>query len=165
MDLKPRILNIAPKKLVGKKVVMSFADNKTDQLWQGFMPHRKSISDRINNDLICMQIYDSPLQLDNFEPAASFQKWALAEVADYANVPDEMETFDLPGGLYAIFDYKGRAADFAPTFRYILGEWLPQSGYEIGNRPHFEVLGARYKNNDPESEEEICIPVKPKQHK
>jgi predicted transcriptional regulator YdeE len=40
-----------------------------------------------------------------------------------------------------------------------------QSRREITNnlpddRPHFEVLGKNYKNNDPVSEEEIWIPVR-----
>ncbi|RFZ92644.1 AraC family transcriptional regulator [Mucilaginibacter conchicola] len=163
MNLKSRIQEIGSKKLIGKKVVMSFADNKTQQLWQGFMPYKGNIKFRLNNDLICLQVYNALPQLENFDPTATFQKWALAEVYEISEVPDGMEIFELPGGLYAVFDYKGRAIDFGPTFRYILGEWLPQSDYEIDDRPHFEVLGTKYKNNDPESEEEIWIPVKPKQ--
>lgn len=46
------------------------------------------------------------------------------------------------------------------TFGYIFGTWLPNSGYIMDDRPHFEILGAKYKNNDPESEEEIWIPIK-----
>ena len=37
--------------------------------------------------------------------------------------------------------------------------------YILDNRPHFEVLGGKYKNNDSNSEEEIWIPVKQKQEK
>jgi predicted transcriptional regulator YdeE len=33
---------------------------------------------------------------------------------------------------------------------------------KIDNRPHFEVLGDKYKNNDPSSEEEIWIPIRKK---
>ena len=36
------------------------------------------------------------------------------------------------------------------------------SKYSIDNRPHFEIIGEKYKNNDPNSEEEIWIPIKPK---
>jgi AraC family transcriptional regulator len=32
--------------------------------------------------------------------------------------------------------------------------------YELDDRPHFEILGDKYKNNDPNSEEEIWIPIK-----
>jgi AraC family transcriptional regulator len=39
-------------------------------------------------------------------------------------------------------------------------EWLPASGYELDDRPHFEILGERYKNNDPDSEEELWFPVR-----
>jgi AraC family transcriptional regulator len=41
--------------------------------------------------------------------------------------------------------------------------WLPSSDYVLDNRPHFEILGEKYKINDPESEEKIWIPVRKKQ--
>jgi AraC family transcriptional regulator len=72
-----------------------------------------------------------------------------------------LEVFVLTGGLYAVFDYKGSNKDNT-IFRYIYGEWLPNSEYILANRPHFEVLGDKYKNNDPFSEEEIWIPIKKK---
>jgi AraC family transcriptional regulator len=31
----------------------------------------------------------------------------------------------------------------------------------LDQRPHVEVMGEKYKNNDPDSEEEIWIPIKP----
>jgi AraC family transcriptional regulator len=74
-----------------------------------------------------------------------------------------METFTLTSGLYAVFQYKGTANEAAGTFQYILGTWLPNSEYTLDSRPHFEILGEKYKNNDPDSEEEIWIPIKPKE--
>jgi len=59
-----------------------------------------------------------------------------------------METVTLPGGLYAVFDYKGPSNDFS-IFQYIFSTWLTGSGYKLDKRPHFEVLGEKYKNNDP----------------
>ncbi|WP_339791455.1 GyrI-like domain-containing protein [uncultured Imperialibacter sp.] len=47
-------------------------------------------------------------------------------------------------------------------FEYIFGTWLPASAYDLDDRPHFEVLGDNYKNNDPTSEEEIWIPIRPR---
>jgi len=160
MNLQPRIQTIAPKKLIGNQVTMSFTDNKTRELWQAFMPHRNKIINKLNADLICMQIYDGNLNFNNFTPNTTFQKWAVIEVADITNIPPGMQSFTLPGGTYAVFDYKGAASAFAPTFRYIFYEWLPQSGYELDSRPHFEILGAKYKNENPESEEEIWVPLK-----
>jgi AraC family transcriptional regulator len=42
---------------------------------------------------------------------------------------------------------------------YIFNTWLPQSNYQLAPRPHFEILGEKYKNNHPDSEEEIWIPI------
>lgn len=61
--------------------------------------------------------------------------------------------------MYAVFDYKG-SSDDGSVFKYIFNTWLPQSGYQLDNRPHFEVLGDKYRNSDPNSEEEIWIPIK-----
>jgi AraC family transcriptional regulator len=72
-----------------------------------------------------------------------------------------METFTLTGGLYAVFDYKGSSND-PGIFQYIFGIWIPESNYLLDDRPHFEVLGEKYKNADPNSEEEIWIPIQQK---
>ncbi|TWR29788.1 GyrI-like domain-containing protein [Mucilaginibacter pallidiroseus] len=153
----PYITTIAPKKLIGQYLQMSIAQNTTSQLWQTFMPLRKQINNAINADLICMQIYTD---FETFTPDTTFEKWAAVEVNSFDNVPEGIHTFTLPGGQYAVFKYKGRARDFAPAFNYIFFTWLPQSAYELDSRPHFEVLGHLYKNDDPASEEDIWIPVK-----
>jgi AraC family transcriptional regulator len=138
---------------------MSLAENRTPALWQRVMPRLKEIGNRENGDKISMQIYREPLRLDDFNQ--EFEKWAAVEVSDFENVPAEMETFTLRGGLYAVFDYKGSSLENR-IFIYIFTEWLPASAYALDDRPHFEVLGALYKNAEPESEEEIWIPIKPK---
>ena len=61
--------------------------------------------------------------------------------------------------MYAVFEYKGLNTD-TKIFEFIFGIWLPSSKYNMDNRPHFEILGEKYKNNDPNSEEEIWIPIK-----
>lgn len=156
----PRIEDLKEKKLIGTHLEMSLADNRTGELWKSFMPLRKSIADAISSDLISMQVY-SPTHFLNFSPANRFEKWATVEVADLDDVPEGMEKFVLPGGLYAVFHYKGSSND-PSIFQYIFGTWLPGSNYVLDTRPHFELLGEKYKNDDPESEEEIWIPIKKK---
>ena len=160
--MNPRIRTLAEKKLIGKQIQMSLADNKTFELWQSFMPRRKEIQNNIGTELYSMQVYDA-LYFDNFNPNATFEKWAAIEVSDFEIIPDEMETFTLTGGLYAVFFYKGLNTD-TEIFQYIFGTWLPNSEYTLDHRPHFELLGSNYKNNDPNSEEEIWIPIKEKQN-
>lgn len=159
-SMQPRIELLKEKKLIGKKLVMSLAENKTFDLWRSFMPERMKIQNKVSNDLISMQVYQEPMQLGDM--SQQFEKWAAVEVGDFDTVPEGMEKFNLPGGLYAVFDYQGLNTD-SSIFIYIFKEWLPQSAFMLDGRPHFEVLGEKYKNNDPQSEEEIWIPVKQKQ--
>jgi AraC family transcriptional regulator len=127
-------------------------------LWKSFMPKRKEIKNGLNNDFISMAVYKPGYFLD-FNPAREFEKWAAVEVSDFNGLPDDLETFTLESGLYAVFDYIGPGND-SSIFQYIFTTWLPGSDYLLDDRPHFEVLGEKYKNNDPESEEEIWIPIK-----
>ena len=158
--MTPRIEHLKEKKLVGKRLKMSLADNKTGELWKSFMPRRKEIANNLTTDLISMTVYQ-PNHFADFNPTREFEKWAAVEVADFENVPDDVETFTLAAGLYAVFDYTGSSTDIS-IFQYIFGTWLPNSEYLLDDRPHFEVLGPKYKNADPESEEEIWIPIRKK---
>jgi AraC family transcriptional regulator len=139
---------------------MCFSDYKIGELWRTFSPRIKEITNNLTNDRISLVIY-KPNHFTDFKPTNEFERWAAVEVATFDNVPTEMETFILHGGLYAVFDYKGLNTDNS-IFQYILETWLPTSYYDLDNRPHLEVLGGKYKNNDLKSEEEIWIPIKTK---
>ena len=158
--MTPRIETSNEKKLIGMRVTTSFANYKIGELWRSFIPRRKEIKNNLANDLISLAVY-KPDHFVNFKATNEFERWALVEVSNFDNVPTAMETFVLPRGTYAVFDYKGLSTDNS-IFQYILNTWLPNSGYALDDRPHFEVLGDKYKNNDPTSEEEIWIPIRPK---
>ena len=158
----PIIKTIPEKKLVGKRIKMTLAENKTFELWRSFMPRRKEIRNTLTNDMFSMQIYDPSLDFKDFNLETVHEKWAAVEVSAFEAIPDELESFILAGGLYAVFLYKGNPNDFAETFHYIFRKWLPASDYLLDTRPHFEILGEKYKNNDPDSEEEVWIPIKKK---
>lgn len=158
--MQPRIVNLKGKKLVGKRLTMSLADNKTSELWKNFIPRRREITNTLTNDLISMQVY-KPKHFTEFTLTNEFEKWAAVEVGDFNNLPSDLETFNLKGGLYAVFNYKGSSTD-SSIFQFIFGTWLPNSNYLLDDRPHFELLGEKYKNADPNSEEEIWIPIRQK---
>ncbi|MEI6822727.1 MAG: GyrI-like domain-containing protein [Bacteroidota bacterium] len=158
--MKPRIETLIKKILIGKRIAMTFSENKTFDLWHGFMPRRKEIKNNIGTDLYSIKVYE-PSYFTSFNPAKEFDNWAAVEVKDFDIVPEEMETIILKEGLYAVFNYKGLSTD-GSIFQYIYSTWLPNSDYLLDDRPHFEVLGDKYKNNDPNSEEEIWVPIKRK---
>jgi AraC family transcriptional regulator len=140
--------------------MMSFANNQTFELWHSFMPRLKEITNRSGTALFSIEIYNDPLFFTEFDPIALFEKWAAVEIVSQEVIPAGMEILLAPAGLYAVFLHKGPATDAPKTYRYIFETWLPDSGYMLDNRPHFAVMGDKYKNNHPESEEEIWIPVK-----
>ena len=157
-----RIETLSEKKLVGNRLKMTFANNRTVELWRNFMKRRREIKNNLTSEMISMQVYDKSLDFVNFNLQTIFEKWATVEVLDFDNIPDKMEAFLLEGGLYAVFIHKGSTTDTS-TFDYIFTNWLPKSNYILDNRPHFELLGEKYKNGDPDSEEEIWIPIKLKE--
>ena len=154
-----RIETISDKKMIGKKINTALSENRTAELWKEFMPRRKEIKNTTSNQLFSIQIFDKSFEFKNFDQYTKFEKWAAVEVTDFDDVPGNMETYLLSGGLYAVFLHKGAANDFR-THHYIFNTWLPNSGYMIDKRNQFEVMGERYKGNDPGSEEEVWVPIK-----
>ncbi len=159
--MEPRIVEMPGKKLVGMRLRMSYADNKSGQLWGQFMPRRKEIKNTVGTDLISLQGTNKALKMNDISLDTEFEKWAAVEVAEFENIPLSMETFSLEAGKYAVFTHKGCSVEsIVKTMQFILGEWLPNSGFELDNRPDFEVLGEKYARNHPDSEEEIWVPVR-----
>ena len=151
------------KKLVGKKMRMSLANNTTGDLWRDFMPLRSAVRHKAGTDLFSMQVYDDTSCFSRFDPRNEFYKWAAVEVTMFEEIPDGMETFVLKGGHYAVFIHHGLPSEGDRTFGYIFGTWFPASAYDLDDRPHFEILGSKYRNGSPDSEEEVWIPVRPRQ--
>lgn len=157
--MEPKLVVIQEKKLAGKRLTMSFAENRTPELWRNFMPGRRGITDSVGADLYSVEVYP-PNYFDRFNPETQFEKWAAVEVANVDNLPEDLETLTIPAGLYAVFVHRGTAADAVGIYRGIFGSWMPSSGYAVDGRPHFAVMGEKYKNDSADSEEEIWIPVK-----
>ncbi len=155
--MKPRIIELEAQKLVGLTREISLVENSTAALWKRFRKRVGAVNYRTSQDFISLQHYP-PGYFEEFNPSNTFIKWACVTVDRFGEIPLEMETMILSGGLYAVFDYKGSSAD-SRIFQYIYGEWIPNSKYRLADRPHFEVLGANYKANDPNAEEEIWIPI------
>ena len=158
--MTPKIVTIPAKKLIGYSVEMSLLDNKTFSIFSQLMPRLKEITNPKSADIFCVQVYE-PDYFTNFTPETLFTKWAAVEVKNFENIPEGFEKLEIPSGKYAVFLHKGNTEMFAKTAQYIYTEWLPNSGFQLDNKPHFEVLGDNYLGHEnPESEEEVWIPIK-----
>ena len=158
--MEPRIEKIEEIKLIGNKTKMSFVNNKTMELWQNFMPKRKEVNNLVGTELYSVELYNDRMFFKNFDPTKEFEKWAAIKVSGFDNVPGGLETLIIPKGEYAVFHYKGKPSEAQSTYQYIYGQWIPHSKYELDDRPHFALMGEKYKGEHPESEEEFWIPIK-----
>ena len=157
--MEAQIKILTEKKLIGKCSIMSFMENKTFQLWSSFMPERKEITNVVDCNLYSLEVFPYGY-FDDFDANRTFQKWAAVEVTNLDTIPPEMESLIIPTGIYAVFIHKGPATEGYKTYRSISTEWIPNSEYTVDDRPHFAVMDERYKKEDPNSEEEIWIPIK-----
>jgi len=155
---QPTIINVSEKIVVGVNSEISFAKFNVSEIWEEFSPKIKEIRNRVFPELLSITIYQ-PDYFENFSIEKTFEKWAGAEVESFEKLPQGLNQMIIPAGEYAVFNYKGLPSDNR-IFQWIYSQWLPASGFELDQRPHFEVLGEKYKNGSPDSEEDIYIPVK-----
>jgi AraC family transcriptional regulator len=152
--MHPKFITCSEKKIVGMKSSMHHNQFESIvSLWKRFMPRKKEINTILNNKLIAMQVYS-----DFNDTEKPFDIWAGVEVSNLDNVPEGMISFLIEEADYAVFVHKGM--DAAKTYQRIMSEWLPNSGYEIAERPHFQIMGDRYKNGSATSEEDFYIPIR-----
>ncbi len=157
--IEPEILIIPEKIMLGMSLEMSLINNKTGELFRSFMPKRKEITTAKDAFTLDIRVYPQDYYHD-FNPSKTFEKWAAVEVTSYGEIPSGMRSMVIPEGLYAKFHYKGISPN-PSLFQWIFTQWVPHSGYRIDHRPHFDILGPQTKLNDPNSEEDICIPIIP----
>jgi AraC family transcriptional regulator len=157
----PTLTTTPPRRLVGIRIQTTLAENRAAELWRRFRPRVAEIHNRLGADFFDVKRYGPEMTNGQFSPTTVFEKWAAVEVEGHADIPEGMQPLELPGGLYAVFVHHGPATAFARTYQYIFGTWLPTSGYRLDERPHFDVMGPRYRPDDPEATEEIWVPVIP----
>ena len=156
--MAPKIELLPTKKLAGKRIKTSLAENMTFSLWKSFKQMQHEI-ESVNNDYYSVEIYDGIVDYNTFTPETTFEKWAAKEVKNFDHVPAGMETLVIPAGLYAVFIHKGTPAKFPETANYIFNEWLPSSDYILDDRPHFEVMDEHYSADDENAVETVWIPI------
>jgi AraC family transcriptional regulator len=125
------------------------------------MPQLKEVQNRVDENLYNLKIFEELDQM-RFTPDTTFLKFAAVEVKEYDKEPLGFDRYVLLGGLYAVFLHQGPASLFNQTLQFIYEEWFPDSPYELDDREHFERFTKDYHPNDPESVEEVWIPLKRK---
>ena len=148
-------------KIIGVKAEANFntISSITPQLARQFMPRLREILDRKDDFSLSLQNYKN-FNFKAFNPNETFEKWVGVEVNDLEIVPKNMKTLEVKSGRYLVIDFKGTIPEFIKLWQYIHSTWLPNSGFELDNRPHFERLSSSYNPMQAVNDEEIWIPIK-----
>jgi AraC family transcriptional regulator len=80
--------------------------------------------------------------------------------ADFPVVAPALEA-TLPGGRYAVLDFRGTAAQIGDAWTALLRDWLPASGYSLDARPCFEHYPKPDFGPGGLFSCEVCAPVVP----
>ena len=69
---------------------------------------------------------------------------------------------EIPAGKYAVATYKLIPAEYGAAWQFVMGEWLPSSGYQPDDRPCYECF-LNDPGQDPEGKHhvELRVAVKP----
>lgn len=75
----------------------------------------------------------------SFQENGAFSFLIGEEVTSFAEVEEGFACLELPAGKYAAFRSSSLPELGQNTWKYIYGTWLPNSNYERGEGPDFEV--------------------------
>lgn len=122
------------------------------------MQQRKYIKNNVTQDIYDIRFFGSDYYL-NFNPSNSFEKWVAVEVFDHTNIPSGIQNFILKASNYAVFTFNLNKGS-QNCFEYIFTKWLPNSEYNLDNRPHFDILTEDIQKKTSNALSEIRIPMR-----
>lgn len=94
----------------------------------------------------------------NFDEASGeYDYIAAAQVASGDNLPSGFVATPIPPCEWAVFTTT--IPRMGQDYPIIYGTWLPQSGYQHGPAPEFELYGPEFDPAKPDSPVEIWVPV------
>jgi predicted dithiol-disulfide oxidoreductase (DUF899 family)/DNA gyrase inhibitor GyrI len=105
--------------------------------WAKLMPALAKRSISTGDSLIIGIGHDNPA----VTPEAELRYDACVAVGEDFQADGEVAVQTIPGGEYAVATYVGSYDRLADVYGAFFGQWLPQSGRQMGAGPCFEVYG------------------------
>lgn len=154
LSMEPEILTQPAMKLVGIAQHYNNADLSLPKLWSAFRPYNNNIPNRVEKN--CFGIYEGYQETEN---DVSFTYVCTAQVTNFDQVPEGMQTRELPEQMYAKFTHKGPINKLEQTLKYIWGSWLPKSKYSYEEKPDFELYRPDFNKDPNNTEIHLHIPI------
>ncbi len=93
-------------------------------------------------------------------PAEKLRYDACVTVDDQFQPSGEIHVQELPSGEYAVLTLRGPYTGLAEAYRWLFGQWLPNSGRQMRPTPCYEVYVSDPSTTPPEQLiTEICLPL------
>ena len=148
----PRFEIAAARRFMGirKRYDMEDPSGIPDQ-WQHFVGHLGSISNQVGTSTYGL--------IMNVDPEGTFEYMSAVQVREGATAQDGLETVDLEGQRYAVFQHTDHVSTIRHTMGWIWNEWLPNSGYNPPEAPSMEVYGTNFDPITGSGGFEVWIPV------
>ena len=152
MNFEVTVIEFPATHLVGVKVRTNMQKAQADcpAIWQTFGPRIVEIP---CGDCIGKGAYGVSVMLNEND----FDYWAAVEAAPETALPNDMASFDLPGGLYAKCSVTS-LEKLGEAYMYIYGPWISgQSEYELNMQaPCFELYPQNWRLD---TAFEVYVPV------
>jgi AraC family transcriptional regulator len=146
--------------LIGLSTTLTLHTFNPSVVWREFRQQFREMEDGYDGHLYNVKVLPPSCSLSELTPAKEFTLWAAREFNPPHAYPANWKTLLIPKGEYAVFNYKGNAANFASFYRNLILHEIPFAGLECDARPAFERFLPGYDPTDDQSEEEVWIPVK-----
>jgi len=138
-------------------------ENEIGKLWTRFNTFWDAKQELIRNVVAPNVGYEVHIEPEEYAETRNFYVMVGVQVDKVQPLPLELSFKVLPATTYAVFTLRGSEITSNWPDR-IYQEWLPNSAYEEAHKFTVEYYGPGFKGmDDPESELEIHVPVKPKQ--
>jgi len=119
--------------------------------WQRFLPHFGNVPGQIGRTAygVCC----------NTDEDGNFDYICGVEVASFSDLPAEFSRVRVPAQRYAVFFHRDHISQIRRTVNTIWNRWLPDSGHEVADAPHFERYGDSFDPQSGTGSVEIWIPI------
>jgi predicted transcriptional regulator YdeE len=149
--MEPEIVSKPAFMAVGMEYYGKNEHNEISELWQRFNPRMGEIKNCVDGAFgLCRQPDES----------GAFKYLAAFSVSSVEQIPQGMTVWEVPAQTYAVFPCTLKTIH--ATYKHIMENWLPTSGYQWGDGPDFEYYDETFDVQNPaESTFHIYAPVKP----
>ena len=120
--------------------------------WQRFTPYIGTISRQIGETTYGVGY--------NGDDEGNLDYLCGVAVADFSDVPPELDTLHIPEQRYAIFNHPDHVSTVNQTWNFIWSIWFPNSGYQPADAPFFECYGQTFDPMTGSGGFELWIPIK-----